>query len=318
MTQRRVLIETRGLTKKYGDRIAVDGIDLSVSAGEVFGLLGPNGAGKTTTILMVLGLTEPTSGKVRVGGLDPARTPLAVKRQVGYLPDSVGFYEDMTGRQNLRYTAALNELPRDEAEERIEQLLQEVGLEEAADLPVGAYSRGMKQRLGVADALLKDPKVVILDEPTASIDPQGVAEMQELIRKLAVRDGRAVLLSSHLLHQVQQICDRIAIFVEGRIIAEGTAAELAAKLADGRSRFEVRLDGAKERILAALEDGLGADGVEAEEVSPGKWHMTVPSTDAHRLVPALVNANVRVLELRDLNADLDQIYRRYFKEEVKA
>ncbi|MFQ5523567.1 MAG: ABC transporter ATP-binding protein [Acidimicrobiia bacterium] len=318
MADRRVLIETRGLTKRYGDRVAVDGIDLSISAGEVFGLLGPNGAGKTTTILMVLGLTEPTSGKVRVGGLDPTRTPLAVKRQVGYLPDTVGFYEDMTGRQNLRYTAALNELPRDEAENRIEERLEEVGLADTADLPVGAYSRGMKQRLGVADALLKDPKVVILDEPTASIDPQGVAEMQEMIRKLAVRDGRAVLLSSHLLHQVQQVCDRIAIFVEGRIIAEGTAPELASRLADGRSRFELRLDGPEDRVLAALRDGFDTEGVEAEEVSPGKWRITVPSTDARRLLPALVSANLTVLELRDLNADLDQIYRRYFREEVKA
>jgi ABC-2 type transport system ATP-binding protein len=318
MAARPVLIETRGLTKVYEDRVAVDGIDLAVSAGEVFGLLGPNGAGKTTTILMVLGLAEPTSGKVRVGGLDPARTPLAVKRQVGYLPDAVGFYDDITGRQNLRYTADLNEIPRSEAEDRIDQLLEEVGLTDAADLPVGAYSRGMKQRLGVADALLKDPRVVILDEPTASIDPQGVAEMQELIRKLAVEDGRAVLLASHLLHQVQQVCDRIAIFVEGRIVAEGTAAELGAKLADGRSRFELRLEAPKDRVLAALKDGLDSEAVEAVEGVDGKWRITLPSSDAHRLLPALVNAKVEVMEMRDLNADLDQIYHRYFREEVKS
>jgi ABC-2 type transport system ATP-binding protein len=313
---RPVLIEARGLTKAYGDRVAVDGIDLSIAAGEIFGLLGPNGAGKTTTILMLLGLTEPTSGKVRVGGLDPARTPLAVKRQVGYLPDAVGFYEDMTGRQNLRYTAALNEIPGSEVEDRIDQLLEDVGLVDAADLPVGAYSRGMKQRLGVADALLKDPRVVILDEPTASIDPQGVTEMQELIRKLALRDQRAVLLASHLLHQVQQVCDRIAIFVEGRIVAEGTAAELGAKLADGHSRFELKLDAPRSRVLGALDDALGSDVVEAVEVSPGMWRITLPSTDAHRLLPALVKAEVEVRELRDLNADLDQIYHRYFTEEV--
>ncbi|MFO7299257.1 MAG: ABC transporter ATP-binding protein [Actinomycetes bacterium] len=307
------LIEARRLVKKYGDKVAVNGIDLTVSAGEVFGLLGPNGAGKTTTILMLLGLTEPTSGTARVGGLDPTRDPLAIKRRVGYMPDAVGFYEDMTARENLRYTAALNEVPEDEVEDRIQNFLEEVGLADAADNPVGTFSRGMRQRLGVADALVKDPKVVILDEPTASIDPQGVAEMLELIRNLAHRDGRAVLLSSHLLHQVQEICDRIAIFVSGKVVAEGTPAELGARLARGQARFEIVADTSSDR----LREALGADAT--VEGADGRWQVTIPSEQSKSLFRRLVDADIPVRGLVDLNADLDEIYRRYFqREEVKA
>ena len=150
-----VAIHTRGLTKQYGDFTAVDALDLTVQQGEVFGLLGPNGAGKTTTILMLLGLSEPTGGTARVLGMDPMRSPLEIKRQVGYLPDAVGFYAGMTGRENLRYTCRLNGVPADIAEDRIDSMLNRVGLYDAGDQNVGEYSRGMKQRLGLADALVK-------------------------------------------------------------------------------------------------------------------------------------------------------------------
>ena len=152
------VISTRGLTKRYGDRTVVNGLDLDVASGEVFGLLGPNGAGKTTTILMLLGLTEPSGGTVRVDGFDPTRRPLDVKSVVGYLPDNVGFYDDMTGRQNLTYTARLNRVRHAEMAERVDRMLGDVGLTDAADRPVGTYSRGMRQRLGLADALVKDPR----------------------------------------------------------------------------------------------------------------------------------------------------------------
>ncbi len=158
--------------------------------GRCSGLLGPNGAGKTTTILMLLGLVEPTSGDIEVLGLDPARNPLEVKSHVGYLPDAVGFYDGLTGRENLRFTAQLNRIGRGEAESRITDLLAEVGLTEAGDNPAGTYSRGMKQRLGIADALIKEPSILILDEPTTSIDPEGVAEMLGLIRALRGRPRR--------------------------------------------------------------------------------------------------------------------------------
>jgi ABC-2 type transport system ATP-binding protein len=221
------LVEATGLTKRYGEFTAVDELSFHVSAGEIYGLLGPNGAGKTTTILMLLGLSEPTDGQARVLGLDPAREPLEVKRHVGYLPDAVGFYGKLTGRENLEYTARLNGIPAAESAARVEELLAQVGLTTAGDKPAETYSRGMLQRLGMADALVKDPDVLILDEPTASIDPAGVAELLELIRQLAAERRLAVLLSSHLLGQVEQLCDRVGIFSHGRLIAEGTVRELA-------------------------------------------------------------------------------------------
>ena len=217
------IIRTSGLTKRYGEVTAVSGLDLEIDQGEVFGLLGPNGAGKTTTTLMLLGLTDPTSGTASIDGHDCTRDPIGVKRIVGYLPDSVGFYPELTGRENLRFTGQLNGLDKAECEERAASLLERVGMTYAADRKAGTYSRGMKQRLGIADVLMKDPKVIIMDEPTLGIDPEGMRELIALIRELSVRDGRTILISSHQLYQVQQICDRVGIFVKGRLIALAAA-----------------------------------------------------------------------------------------------
>jgi ABC-2 type transport system ATP-binding protein len=221
------LVRTRDLTKRYGEVLAVDRLSFEVRPGEIYGLLGPNGAGKTTTILMLLGLAEPTSGEARVVGLDPTRQPLEVKRRVGYLPDAVGFYSRLTGRENLRFTGELNGLEAGEAEPAISALLEQVGLAPVADNRVETYSRGMLQRLGIADALVRDPRILILDEPTTAIDPAGVADLLGLIRALVNERGLAVLLSSHLLEQVERLCDRAGIFSRGRLVAEGTIPELA-------------------------------------------------------------------------------------------
>ncbi|MGH2446214.1 MAG: ABC transporter ATP-binding protein, partial [Candidatus Limnocylindria bacterium] len=223
------LLRTDELTKRYGDHVAVDRLSLELRRGEIYGLLGPNGAGKTTTILMLLGLSEPTSGEAHVLGLDPTRHALEVKRRVGYLPDAVGFYGGLTGRENLRYTARLNGLDRTDAEATISTLLDEIGLAEAADRAVETYSRGMIQRLGIADALMKDPEILILDEPTTAIDPTGVAQLLALIQRFVAQRGLGVLLSSHLLEQVERLCDRIGVFSRGRLVAEGTIAELSAR-----------------------------------------------------------------------------------------
>lgn len=246
-----LLVETSALTKRYGDLTAVDRLTFHVRRGEIYGLLGPNGAGKTTTVLMLLGLTEPSDGQARVLGLDPVRQPLAVKRRVGYLPDAVGFYDRLSARENLRYTARLNRIDPDASEPLIAGLIEQVGLAEAGVKPVGTFSRGMLQRLGIADALLKQPELLILDEPTMAIDPAGVADMLDLIRGLVRERGIGVLLSSHLLAQVEGICDRAGIFRAGRLIAEGPPSELAVRAGDPT----LSLDAAYRQLVSAHAAG---------------------------------------------------------------
>tara|TARA_R110001592_G_scaffold45480_5_gene145314 strand:- start:7813 stop:8790 length:978 start_codon:yes stop_codon:yes gene_type:complete len=223
-------IDIKGLTKKYGDHIAVNNLNLSIEKGEIFGLLGPNGAGKSTTILMLLGLTEVDSGSVKVCGIDSSRYPLEVKRKVGYLPEDVGFYNDYSGLQNLMYIARLNDIPEEEAKRAALEILQEVGLEDVKDSKVASYSRGMRQRLGLADVLIKNPEVIILDEPTLGLDPEGVKKFLQLIVRLSRKKGITVLFSSHHLHQIQQVCDRVGIFVKGKMLAEGKISSLAQQL----------------------------------------------------------------------------------------
>jgi ABC-2 type transport system ATP-binding protein len=307
-------IRTRALTKKYGEFTAVNSLDLEVSHGEIFGLLGPNGAGKTTTILMLLGLSEPTEGEAEVVGLDPARFPLEVKRRVGYLPDNVGFYATLTGRENLRYTARLNGLEREEGEARIDALLQQAGLGGAADSRVDTYSRGMRQRLGIADTLIKDPDVVILDEPTVAIDPEGVAEVLALIRSLARDRGVTLLLASHLLHQVQSVCDRVGIFVAGRMVAQGPMNELADRLSEGPVTVEVAVEGEAadiERVLRSVPD---VEHVERDERDPRLWLIQGERDVRDELVRALVSEGLPLRQLRRSGDELDEIYRQYFQE----
>ena len=222
-----IIIEAEGLTKRYGTQIAVNNLTLWIREGEVFGFLGPNGAGKTTTLLMFLGLTEPTSGKVRIVGFDPAREPLRVKEKVGYLPENVGFYDDMDARQNLRFIARLNRIPDKVSAKKIDELLQQVGLFEESKKKVGTYSKGMRQRLGIAEVLIKEPKLIFLDEPTIGLDPDGTNRMLDLIHSLSREKNITIFLSSHLLDQVQRICDRVGIMIKGNLVAIGPIQELA-------------------------------------------------------------------------------------------
>ena len=221
------VIEAERLTKKYGTQVAVNSLTLQIREGEVFGFLGPNGAGKTTTLLMFLGLTEPTSGKVRVVGFDPTRDPLRVKEKVGYLPENVGFYDDMDARQNLRFIARLNHIPDRISTKKIDELLDLVGLLEEVKKKVGTYSKGMRQRLGIAEVLIKEPKLIFLDEPTIGLDPDGTNRMLDLIHSLSREKNITIFLSSHLLDQVQRICDRVGIMIKGNLVAIGPIQELA-------------------------------------------------------------------------------------------
>ena len=308
------VIVARNLTKKYGDFTAVDSLDLTIHAGEVFGLLGPNGAGKTTTVLMLLGLSEPTEGVVRVVGLDPTREPLSVKRRVGYLPDDVGFYPGMTGRENLRYTARLNGIGRREGEARIDELLGEVRLEDAADKPVETYSRGMRQRLGIADALVKSPSVLVLDEPTIAIDPSGVEELLGLIRRLVREHELTVLLSSHILGQVQSLCDRVGFFSRGKLVAAGPLQELARGVGAEKVLLEVGVAGdpaAIEPVAAAVP---GVTGVGPHERNPELRVVTSTRDVAADVAVALAAAGLPVVHLRRQGDDLAELYRRFAPE----
>jgi ABC-2 type transport system ATP-binding protein len=310
-------IRTKGLTKVYGDKAAVDHLDLDVAQGTVFGLLGPNGAGKTTTILMILGLSEPTSGTIRVSGLDPVRNPLDVKQIVGYMPDNVGFYETLTGRQNLRYTARLNRISDAASGPRIDELLERVGLTDAADDPAGTYSRGMRQRLGIADTLIKDPRIAILDEPTMAIDPEGVAEMQALIRGLADDHGVTVLLASHLLYQMQSICDRVGIFVAGKMVAEGTTGQLAKSLGSTSTLYEVGVAAEPDRVREALASLPAVTSITPMPRSHS-WRVGVDAGQASAIVSTLVAAGLPLLHFRPMGEDLDEIYHNYFSHEEAA
>lgn len=302
-----MIVEAKGLRKRYNNIWALDGLDLTVQEGEIYGLLGPNGSGKTTTILILLGLTEPTSGTVRVCGHDPVREPLAVKRVVGYLAERVGFYEELSARENLRLITRLNGIPEPEAHRRIAEALEQVGLKEVADRPVGTFSHGMRQRLGIADVLVKRPKLAILDEPTPGIDPEGAAQILELIRRLRDEGHMTVLLSSHLLHQVQRICDRVGILQRGRLVAEGTVAELTgagggyvAVVENARPELRVRLEG-EEWTLSVEEMGLG------------KLLVVVDEGERARLFRIVAEEGATISELRPRVRTLEEIYLRYFQ-----
>jgi ABC-2 type transport system ATP-binding protein len=304
-----VVLETEALTKRYGDFLAVDHLNLRIYQGEVFGLLGPNGAGKTTTILMTLGLTEPTAGRVQVLGVDPARQPLSVKAQVGYLPDQVGFYDELTARENLIYIARLNGLGRTEAYRRIDANIARMGLSDAAEKPVGTYSRGMRQRLGVAEVLLKQPQLIIMDEPTNGLDPEAARSFLQLIRELK-EEGITILLSSHQLHQVQAVCDRVGLFHRGKLVLEGTVDGLAQRTMAGVYRIHVRVEAESESLAAAMRQVPGVVDVRRN----GAGYLVEARQDLRADVAQAVVANGGRLLTLDMDApSLDEIYAEYFQ-----
>lgn len=305
------IIRLENLTKKYDDQYAVNNLSLSIKKGEIFGLLGPNGAGKTTTILMILGLSEPTSGKVTVCGIDSTRNPIGVKKRVGYLPDNVGFYTNMTGLENLVYTAELNGIYGEEAEKRAFELLERVDLLEAADKKTGTYSRGMRQRLGLADVLIKNPEVIILDEPTLGIDPEGVRDLLQLIKRLSKEEKITVLLSSHQLHQVQQICDRVGIFVKGELLAEGDLETLAKKLfIEDHFVIQVTVDEVRPELIDTLQTIPTVHNVEQFEQ---RLVIYCGEDVSAEISKRIVQSGTALLQLSKKDFGLDEIYHRYFE-----
>src|SRR5215831_6597086 len=306
------VIEAQGLTKRYDGVAVVKEISFSVARGEIFGLLGPNGAGKTTTILMLLGLTDISAGQARVLGHDPAREPLAVKRRVGYLPDEVGFYDHLSAADNLRYTARLIGMAPVEREERIAKALQRVQLQEVADDRVRTYSRGMRQRLGLAEIMMKEAAIAILDEPTSGLDPQATAELLAMIRRLKA-DGVAVLLSSHLLNRVQSVCDRVALFQLGKIVLLGSVAELGREVLGGEFAVEVEAQG--EGLADRLRQVPGVR--EVKETSPGRLLLLAERDVRPEAAAAVVAAGGRLTRLSVEEASLETIYNRYFENQER-
>ncbi len=292
MNETETVVEVSGLTKRYGKHLAVDGVDLSIRRGEVYGFLGPNGAGKTTTLRILTGLISPSSGTVSVLGGHPGDA--AVLARTGSLIESPALYPYLSGRDNLRVLARYAKVPRT----RIDEVLELVDLAGRAGDRFSTYSLGMKQRLGVAAALLKDPDLVILDEPTNGLDPAGMRDMRELIRTLGT-DGRTVVLSSHLLGEVQQICDRVGIINEGRMVAERTVGELR-----GQHELVIAADPVEDarRRLAEL---VGADAVRSEDHT---LRVQVEPESVAKINKALVEAGIAVTELRTAERALEDVF----------
>lgn len=314
------IIKITGLTKSYGTHTVVNNLNLSVNKGEIYGLLGPNGAGKSTTILMLMGLSEPNGGSIRVAGIDPVRQPVDVKRKVGYLPEDVGFYDERTGLDNIFYTGRLNGLSGKEAKEKAMWLLERVGLTDAANKKTGTYSRGMRQRLGLADVLMKSPEVIILDEPTLGLDPEGLRRFLELIVELSREEGLTVLLSSHHLQQVQQVCDRMGLFVSGRLIAEGNVRDLAKTLFSQElisyeaglyreNQTDAEWERIRQSVVEAIQNTEGVTNFSAEG-DRLFWASSLPS--GHEIANKIFEAKVGLAYLNKTEFGLDEIYHKYF------
>jgi ABC-2 type transport system ATP-binding protein len=310
------VITARGLTKRYGEAVVVDALDFDIIKGETFGLLGPNGAGKTTTILMMLGLTEVSAGTVMVAGRDPVRQPLEVKRRVGYLPDLVGFYDNMTAAENLTYTARLMGLPRTVREARIADAFARVRLSDVAHKLVATFSRGMRQRLGLAELIMKHAEIAILDEPTSGLDPQSTHEFLDMIGELK-REGVTVLITSHLLDQVQRLCDRVALFRGGRILMMGTVPELARQVLGAGFVVDVEAAAAPGKELAAR---LGAiPGVTTvKQTGDTTYRLTADHDVRAEAARAVVAADGALTRLSVDNPSLDAIYTRFFEKQTAA
>lgn len=286
-------VETQGLTKRYGKITAVEGLDLTINRGEVYGFLGPNGAGKTTTLRMLLGLIKPTSGNAEVLGEDLGTPPGLCG--VGALVESPAFYPHLSGRDNLKIMALYSDGVK---KDRMEEVLKLVGLDERAKDKYKKYSLGMKQRLGVAAALLDDPQLLVLDEPTNGLDPKGMAEMRQLIRKLGEGE-RTVLLSSHLMNEVEQVCDRVGIIHKGELVKEGAIEELRA--GEGLLLKAEPLEEAS-RIIGGISE------VESLEVKDDTIRVTADPALAPKISEELNSSGVRVKEIREFRQSLEEVF----------
>jgi len=306
-------IETYELTKIYKSEgkkvLALDHVNLKVERNSVFGLLGPNGAGKTTLIMTLIGLTLPTSGSAKVLGFDVVKESLEIRRKVGVLPEGADFYDHLTARQNLNYIAALNNIPKAEREKCIEEKLKIVGLQNVKDRKVGGFSRGMKQRLGIAQALLKDPELLIFDEPTAGLDPEAARAFKDMVLKL--RKDKTVMLSTHLLFEVGPLCDHVAIINRGKIVVQGSVKELVEKfMAEEGYKIRVWGRGVAGKFVEALANLKDVKDIKLE----GEYIIISAASDVRVEVSRLASeCGVEVATLELLTPTLEDLFIKYYK-----
>ncbi len=305
------VIEAKGLTKVYNGVTVVDSLNLTVDEGQLFGFLGPNGAGKTTTILMLMGLTEPTRGEARIAGFSSTREPIKVKRIAGYIPEKVGFYQDLTAEYNLMYTGRLNGLSDASAKQAVKRALEKVGLSDKANSPVGTFSKGMKQRLAIADILIKNPRVAFLDEPTSGIDPAGINQMLDLIHQIATENNMTIIMSSHQLNQVERICTRVGIMAKGKLIIEGSLSQLSKKAGGEKIHIEIQLAEINQEIIDGIKGVTGVLNVERQD----DYLIVTCREDLRRQISrAIQDKNGLVVQMKLQSYALEDIYMKYFKE----
>ncbi len=313
MSEDNNIIIAKDLSKKYNEHLVVDNLNLAIKKGEIFGLLGPNGAGKSTVILMALGLTEPSSGSINVAGFNSTRQPLEVKRITGYLPEKVGFYEDMSAKGNLTYTAELNNIPYREIPKKIDEVLEIVTLTKNKNQLVKTLSKGMKQRLGIADVLIKDPRLVFFDEPTEGLDLKVANHILQTILDLNKQKNITFLLSSHQLNLMQKVCPRVGILSRGKLIGEGTVENLGRNLfGGGKYRIEIELekvtDGLIEK-LKKLDKVVNVNKVDNQL-------QVICDKDIRQDISRLIAAEDILMTRMNMKQDaLEEIYLKYFKEE---
>ncbi len=305
-------IETFNLTKRYGSITAVDHLNLKVKRGEIFGYLGHNGSGKTTTIMMLCGLVEPTEGGATVAGFDVQREVLEVKKRIGFLPENASYYDNLTARQNLEFFGELAGLAKKERKERSKELLNLVGLGEWKDIKVGKFSKGMQQRLGIAQALIRDPEVLFLDEPTSGLDPQGTRDIRNLILKLGREEGKTIFLSSHLLAEVKQLCDKVGILKRGKLIAIGSVRELARQLnRDNLIKIELEVD-SLDAALRAVRDISGINEVIKED---GKIIIRAERDIRREVFYAVSGSGLEILSLKLVEPSLEEVFLKAYEVE---
>lgn len=299
------MIETDGLTKQFGDVVAVDHVSMKIRDGELFGLLGPNGAGKTTTVRMLAGLISKTSGTARIGDLEVGRPSdaLAIRKMIGFLPENVGLYEELSAEENLDFFGRLYEIPDAERGASIERLLRELDLWGRRAAPVGTFSKGMKQKLAIARALVHDPKVLFLDEPTANLDPEATKTVREVLVGLK-KENRTIVLTTHNLDEAQRVCDRVAI-VRQKVLAVGAPNELKSGIA-GRATV-VRLESVTEEMARSVRERLGGRKVDLEPTSL-VVEVNDPEKENPEIVDAIVRAGGRIREVQIRMPSLEDVY----------